>query len=69
MYGSTPPPGDFCPPGRKKVALVERWPLAEFRLYLFVGVWTSNETLLLGFELHLFVLSSNWLMDRTVASG
>lgn len=51
------------------MALVERWPLAEFRLYLFVGVLTSNETLLLGFELHLFVLSSNWLMDRTVASG
>ena len=47
----------------------ERWSLAEFRLYLFVGVWTSNETLLLWFELHLFVLSSNWLMDRTVASG
>lgn len=51
------------------MALVERWPLAEFRLYLFVGVWTSNETLLLMFELHLFVLSSNWLMNRTVAIG
>ena len=24
----------FCPPGRKKVDIVERWPLAEVRLYL-----------------------------------
>ena len=48
---------------------MERWPLAEFRLYLFVGVWTSHKTLLLVFELNLFVLISNWLMDRTVASG
>ena len=23
----------FCPPGRKKVAVVERWPLAEVQLY------------------------------------
>ena len=23
----------FCPPGRKKVAVVERWPLPEVRLY------------------------------------
>ena len=23
----------FCPPGREKVAVVERWPLVEFRLY------------------------------------
>ena len=31
-----------CPLGQKKVALVERWPLVEFQLYITIAVWNTD---------------------------
>ena len=33
-----------CPPGQKKVAVVERWPLVQVRLYFQSHSWSPGVT-------------------------